>query len=322
MSTRRAILLRPALAAAIAKADVILSLDWVDLAGTLQAACGGEARGASVIQVSLDHTLHGGWSMDYQGLPPVDCMIAAEPDSVGAGIARRSRPSRRARATYTPRRRHAFAPAPTADGLIATDDLAVALRRVAGDASRIAYRICRCHGTARAGRSGIRWTSSAPTAAAASAAAPAFPSAPRSRCKARESCRSAICGDGDFLMGATVTVDGRALPHSAAARGRQQPLVLQRRSASGARRADARSAGREQVDRPAHRRPRHRPGRDRRARRARSAGDRSNARRPRARVRGGDRRRSIAGGVAVVDVRVQPGYTPAMTAALTTAARK
>src|SRR5450432_2864859 len=75
------VLLRPALAAAIAKADVILSLDWVDLAGTLNAACGGEAP-AQVIQVSLDHTLHGGWSMDYQGLPPVDCMIAAEPDSV------------------------------------------------------------------------------------------------------------------------------------------------------------------------------------------------------------------------------------------------
>ncbi len=36
------ILLRPALAGAITKADVILSLDWVDLAGTLQAACGGE----------------------------------------------------------------------------------------------------------------------------------------------------------------------------------------------------------------------------------------------------------------------------------------
>src|SRR5437763_153593 len=37
------ILLRPALAAAIAKADVILSLDWVDLAGTLHTACGGES---------------------------------------------------------------------------------------------------------------------------------------------------------------------------------------------------------------------------------------------------------------------------------------
>src|ERR1700720_1737776 len=74
------ILLRPESAKAIADADVILSLDWVDLAGTLNGACGGESS-AKVIQVSLDHLLHGGWSMDYQGLPPVDLFIAAEPDA-------------------------------------------------------------------------------------------------------------------------------------------------------------------------------------------------------------------------------------------------
>ena len=59
---------------------MILSLDWVDLAGTLKTACGGESS-AKIIQVSLDHLLHGGWSMDYQGLPPVDLFIAAEPDA-------------------------------------------------------------------------------------------------------------------------------------------------------------------------------------------------------------------------------------------------
>src|ERR1700731_3986351 len=74
------ILLRPESAKAIADADVILSLDWVDLAGTLKGACGGESS-AKVIQVSLDHLLHGGWSMDYQGLPPVDLFIAALPDA-------------------------------------------------------------------------------------------------------------------------------------------------------------------------------------------------------------------------------------------------
>jgi len=67
---------------AIAEADVILSLDWVDLAGTLRAA---HATGR-VIQVSLDHTLHNGWSMDHQGLPPVDLFLAAEPDPVVAAM--------------------------------------------------------------------------------------------------------------------------------------------------------------------------------------------------------------------------------------------
>jgi thiamine pyrophosphate-dependent acetolactate synthase large subunit-like protein len=60
-------------------ADVILSLDWLDLAGTLR-VLGGPPAG-KVIQVSLDHQLHNGWSMDYQGLPPVDLFIAADPDA-------------------------------------------------------------------------------------------------------------------------------------------------------------------------------------------------------------------------------------------------
>ena len=31
-------------------------------------------------QISVDHRLHNGWSIDYQGLPPVDVLIASEPD--------------------------------------------------------------------------------------------------------------------------------------------------------------------------------------------------------------------------------------------------
>ncbi|MEJ2376510.1 MAG: thiamine pyrophosphate-binding protein, partial [Pseudolabrys sp.] len=63
---------------AIRAADVILSLDWIDIAGTLKQA--GQS-GASIVQVSVDHHLHNGWSMDYQGLPPVDVFIAATPDA-------------------------------------------------------------------------------------------------------------------------------------------------------------------------------------------------------------------------------------------------
>jgi len=72
---------------AIAGADVILSLDWVDLAGTLNAAFGHKPPTATVIQVSLDHALHNGWSMDHQGLPPVDVMLQADPDLVAAALA-------------------------------------------------------------------------------------------------------------------------------------------------------------------------------------------------------------------------------------------
>ncbi len=67
----------PEAAEAIRNADVILSLDWIDVAGTFKHV-GGTA--AKVIQVSVDHQLHNGWSMDYQALPPVDVMLACEPD--------------------------------------------------------------------------------------------------------------------------------------------------------------------------------------------------------------------------------------------------
>src|SRR5579859_3987607 len=55
-------------------ADVILSLDWVDLAGALKLAPPSPA--AKIIQVSLDHRIHNGWSMDYQGLPIVDLFLS------------------------------------------------------------------------------------------------------------------------------------------------------------------------------------------------------------------------------------------------------
>jgi len=60
--------------------DVVLSLDWVDLAGAMR--YGGPMPSAKVIQVSLDQRIHGGWNMDYQGLPPVDLILSADPDLV------------------------------------------------------------------------------------------------------------------------------------------------------------------------------------------------------------------------------------------------
>jgi len=62
------------------ESDVILSLDWVDTAGTLKAAWGDSAIGAKVIRVSVDAHVHRGWSMDYQGLPPADVYMMCEPD--------------------------------------------------------------------------------------------------------------------------------------------------------------------------------------------------------------------------------------------------
>ena len=65
----------------LAAADVILSLEWIDLAGTLKTALHGRPPAGKVIQISLDQYVHNGWSMDYQGLPPADVYLLAEPDA-------------------------------------------------------------------------------------------------------------------------------------------------------------------------------------------------------------------------------------------------
>ncbi len=70
----------------IRDADVIMSLDWIDLGGTLAQACGGELPQAKVVQCSLDQYIHNGWNMDYQGLPPTDVAILAPPDAMVSAL--------------------------------------------------------------------------------------------------------------------------------------------------------------------------------------------------------------------------------------------
>jgi thiamine pyrophosphate-dependent acetolactate synthase large subunit-like protein len=65
----------------IAESDVILSLDWLDLAGTLKQAYGAKPVSARIIQVSCDAHNHRGWSMDYQALPPLDAYLMCEPEA-------------------------------------------------------------------------------------------------------------------------------------------------------------------------------------------------------------------------------------------------
>ena len=74
--------LSPDTAKLLREADVVLALDWIDPAGVLKQAWGAEPAGAKVIQVSPDAHLHRGWSMDYQGLPPVDLYMMCEPEAV------------------------------------------------------------------------------------------------------------------------------------------------------------------------------------------------------------------------------------------------
>ena len=78
--------LRPSKAATelIEKADLILSMDWLDLAGVFRLALGTaqtqEPADKTIVHCSVDNYRTNGWSMDHQALPAVDIPIHAEPD--------------------------------------------------------------------------------------------------------------------------------------------------------------------------------------------------------------------------------------------------
>ncbi|MSQ50531.1 MAG: thiamine pyrophosphate-binding protein [Betaproteobacteria bacterium] len=79
--------MRPSAAAAqlIKEADVILSLDWVDLGGLFKQATGQATVSAKVINASCDVYSHRATTMEYQILPPADIALLCEPDvAVGA----------------------------------------------------------------------------------------------------------------------------------------------------------------------------------------------------------------------------------------------
>jgi thiamine pyrophosphate-dependent acetolactate synthase large subunit-like protein len=78
--------LRPSKAATalIEQADLIISLDWLDLAGVLRLSLGTaqtqNPADKTVIHCSVDSIRTNGWSMDHQALAAVDVPIFAEPD--------------------------------------------------------------------------------------------------------------------------------------------------------------------------------------------------------------------------------------------------
>jgi thiamine pyrophosphate-dependent acetolactate synthase large subunit-like protein len=186
--------------AAIAAADVVLSLDWVDLAGTLRAAFGTAAPGTKIIQVSLDQHLHNGWSMDHQGFPPVDVFVSADPDATAAALLAAIKPGA---APADPPAHETPAPVATlAPGPIVVDGLAAALRTATSglDVSLTHLPLS---------WNGATWPFRHPLDFLGSDGGGGIGGGPGISVGAALALRGsgrlpiAICGDGDFLMGAT-----------------------------------------------------------------------------------------------------------------------
>ena len=175
--------------------DVVLSLDWVDLAGALRYF--GPAPSVKVVQISLDHRIHNGWSMDYQGLPPVDFLLSADPDLVLPELVREIGTSAKPRVVPSPRK----TPENEATGLT-NEHIARTLRKVLGDRavtythlpiswddSWLVFR----HPLDYVGSDGGGGVGGGPGISVGAALA----------LKGSGRLPVAICGDGDFLMGVT-----------------------------------------------------------------------------------------------------------------------
>ncbi|GIK78919.1 MAG: thiamine pyrophosphate-binding protein [Pseudorhodoplanes sp.] len=182
---------------AIGRADVILSLDWVDLAGTLDAARV-PAHGVSVIHASIDHHLHNGWSMDYQALPAVDLMLACDADRAVAGLLETLGIPATPRARDIP-----YANVPRApDGASTVEHLALALRAALGErAVSLTHLPLSWNGAWWPFRHPLDYLGS--DGGGGIGGGPGISVGAALALKDSGRMPVAICGDGDFLMGVT-----------------------------------------------------------------------------------------------------------------------
>jgi thiamine pyrophosphate-dependent acetolactate synthase large subunit-like protein len=198
--------------AAIRSADVILSLDWVDLAGTLQSAHDGGWPRGKIIQASIDHQVHNGWSMDHQALPPVDLLLAADPDQVATllvsaldSLAKPPGPHPTASATTASATVAPGGPLGVEDlGIedLGIEDLARALRRAVGSRDvSLAHLPLSWSGAWWPLRHPLDYLGS--DGGAGIGAGPAIGVGAALALAGSGRLVISICGDGDFLMGAT-----------------------------------------------------------------------------------------------------------------------
>jgi thiamine pyrophosphate-dependent acetolactate synthase large subunit-like protein len=114
-------------------ADLILSLDWIDLGGALRQAKTVGDVAAKIVHASLDHHLHNGANMDHQELPPIDVAIAAASEETVAELLEASPAGKR-----DPWRARAASKKPAANGAgITLAQVATALREAFDEPEKV-----------------------------------------------------------------------------------------------------------------------------------------------------------------------------------------
>lgn len=182
--------------AALAEAEVVLALDWVDLKGALATADHAQSQ---VIRVTLDPHLHNGWSMDHQAHPPADLFIGAEPDVFVSDLLEEiGRPAEPADAPI-----ESEDPASAGERLD-VECLARELRAACGDQPvTLTHVTLSWEGTFWPFRAPLDYLGSDGGGGLGAGPGHAIGAALALRDMGSERLPVAICGDGDFLMGVT-----------------------------------------------------------------------------------------------------------------------
>ncbi len=181
---------------ALRACDVILSLDWIDLAGTLSQAWPDKDVSASVIHASIDQYVHNGWSMDHQGLPPVDVSLLSPPDEA---VPLLTAALKGGKAPVAQNESPSLAD-PDHEGKLTLDHVAEALKKAVGDSPVSLVRL-------PGGWPGARWPFTGPLDFFGYDGGGGIGSGPGmaigSALALKDSGRLAVAviGDGDFLMG-------------------------------------------------------------------------------------------------------------------------
>ena len=307
-------------AALLRQADVVLSLDWIDLAGALKVAWGDAPPSATVIHLSPDQAVHNGWNMDYQGLPAADVYVMADAEaSVDLVRAALAALGPRATAAWPDRvAAPALAPTATPDGAITVPALAAAVRDAVAERDACLIRAPLSWG-------GQLWPVRHPLDVLGGDGGAGIGSGPGMAVGAALALRDAhpnrlplaILGDGDFLMGVTALWTGvhyRVPLLLVVANNRSfyndelhQERVARQRGRPVANRWIGQHIGEPDIDLAALARAQGAAGFGPVEDMTALAG-----------VLAAARRAVEAGALAVVDVRVEPGYDPATATATVT----
>jgi thiamine pyrophosphate-dependent acetolactate synthase large subunit-like protein len=169
------------------------------LGGALRAAFGQEIPRAKIINVSADFHIHNGWSMDYEMLPPVDLLLPTTPDEAVPQLVAALGGAKARKPAAVKAKAEAYEPT---SGPLRVDDLARSLKAAVGErAVTLTHLPLSWNGATWPFRHPLDYIGS--EGGGGVGGGPGVSVGAALALKGSGRLPIAICGDGDFCMSAT-----------------------------------------------------------------------------------------------------------------------